>query len=273
MMKKIWVTGTLASLSLIGAITSASAAQVDITNSNGTVTKQLLSSNGGLDSKNFSGTTGNGVSVWLRARNQGDGAPLSKTGTLFKIRKDDGTNQGPKGAAFDDFYFEFQFSPENDQPADGSGKNYIVELSLDNDPSTGVNFSNLTLSLPVFDNDSDDSNSWDDQDTFVEDNVTVRGGQTVDFTSTRTGSNSPEYVLVNSWTPEYGFLFGTAPSVGFYDLRLSASYENDELASQQITVQVGEPTSVPLPATWLLVLTGLIGCSVAGKHGRRAKNT
>src|SRR6056297_2851701 len=66
--------GRILAATVIGAlsVSAAGASQVDITNDNGTIDDQFLSSKGGLDSDQFTGDIANGVSVWLRARNDKD---------------------------------------------------------------------------------------------------------------------------------------------------------------------------------------------------------
>lgn len=265
---------------------NAHATQVDITNSNGTIPNQFMSSNGGLSSDDFAGTEANGVSVWLRARNRGDQAPVSRTGDTFKIREASGADE-------DKFAFEFQFSPRD---GDTTNSNYFVRLNLDNDPSTGVNFGANTNEFfaRVFDSDNNDElrdsgrasgsaadRSWDDGDSVAIDGVTSRDSGIVQFnnpTGSRS-SNLPEYVVANSWLAEWDFStfsllgddFGGAPGPGFYDIALTAFEDNsgsvgNALASTQITAQVGNPTSVPIPQTSFLLVSGLAGLALVWQN-------
>jgi hypothetical protein len=220
-------------------VTTVQAAQVDITNGNGTIPNQFMSSNGGLSSDNFFGTESNGVSVWLRARNEGDQGPVRRNGNVFTIRED-------SGADADRFAFEFQFSPmDGDQFGTSQ---YWLELELDNDPSASTNFTpDNTFSAEVFDEDGGDPNdltrydsstfpgsfpdnpddtgevdelsnsertqgnfqdrSWDDGDSLALDNFTNRTSGVIDFnnpTGSRS-SNLPDFVIANSWLADWDF--------------------------------------------------------------------
>jgi len=274
------------------ATSTAFAMPVDIVNGNGTIDDQFISSNGGLSSTNFAGTEANGVSVWLRARNQGDQGPVSRSGDLFRIRE-------ATGAAGDRFSFEFQFSPrDGDTP---SNSNYALKLELDSDPGMGVSFGDNTNTFfgKVFDPDGDDElldagrasgteadRSWDDGDSVAIDGVTERDSGIVEFdnpTGSRDAGNLPEYVVANSWLVEWDFAsfsllgddFGGAPGPGFYDIGLSAFELDAEsmgagepLASVQITTQVGEP--IPAPQTLILFATGLLALGGSRRRLRRA---
>lgn len=178
----------LAATALAGVLvgSGANAAQVDITNANGTVTDQFMSSNGGLSSDSFAGDFANGVSVWLRARNEGMQGPLQRKGDVFKIRGDSsGGNEGP-----DDFTIDFQFSPQAGDTSDNS--NYFLKLQLDNDRTAGVQFDeNLnTFDGRIFDDDDGDGDltqanssnfgdddSSDDQDDPGEEDELLDGGR------------------------------------------------------------------------------------------------
>lgn len=262
------------------------AAQVDITNGNGTITDQFMSSEGGLSSDQFAGSRSNGVSVWLRARNQGDQGPVERDGDTFRIRE-------ATGADGDRFSLEFQFSPRDGDTRENS--NYFLRLDLDNDPSQAVNFgaNTNTFFARVFDDDGDDElvdsgrstgtpggRSWDDGDSVAIDGTSERGGEEVDFNNpTGDRGNLPSYVVANSWLAEWDFSnfsllgddFGGAPGPGFYDLSLSAFEDaqgepGEELASVQITAQVGQP--VPAPAPWLLLAAGLAFLGLFRRSGQ-----
>lgn len=263
---------------------------MDITNGNGTIDDQFMSSNGGLSSDDFAGTEDNGVSVWLRARNQGDQGPVARTGDVFQIRE-------ATGADDDRFSIEFQFSPRDGDTT--SNSNYFLKLALDNDPGAGVNFgaNTNTFFARVFDSDTDDElldpgresgsaadRSWDDGDSVAIDGLTTRGGSIVQFanpTGSRDSGNLPEYVVANSWLAEWDFDsfsllgddFGGAPGPGFYDVSLTAFEDTngvgEELASVQITAQVGEP--VPAPASWVLMLAGLLSLAASASKRRRVR--
>lgn len=282
--------GTLTGL-VFAAQAHAQADQIDITNDNGTIPNQFMSSNGGLSSDSFAGTEANGVSVWLRARNEGDQAPISRVGDLFKIREATGANS-------DRFSIDFQFSPRDGDTTINS--NYFLSLRLDNDPTLGVNFAANTNDFVglVFDADTDDElldsgrasgtpsdRSWDDGDSVSIDAVTARTSGIVDFnnpTGSRNPNNLPNYVVSNSWLAEWNFPnfsllgddFGGAPGPGFYDLRLTAFTNDngligDELAAVQITAQVGEPVNVPVPHTALMLMGGIAGLGLLRRRRTR----
>jgi len=137
-----------------------------------------------------------------------------------------------------------------------------------------VNFN--TTSGVVFDDDGDDDlttqdpGSWDDHDSLVIDGDTERGEgnntyprQEVSFEgSSRDRTTLPDWVLVNSWTPEWDFLgTGEVFGLGLYDLELTASEysggsQGEEVASQTITTKVA-----PLPSS---VWGGVALLSLAG---------
>lgn len=281
---------TAATLGALAA-SAASASQVDITNGDGTIPNQFLSSNGGLDSDDFTTTSGNGVSVALRARNDrfnpdgGGDDPTVTPGSASAGSSATYTLNAPASATGSGFKFEFQFSPRD---GDTTNENYFLELTLDNDPTAGTNFeADNTFSGFVFDADSDDElldsgrfgpgaaaavdRSWDDGDSVIIDGVTSKGGTIVDFNNPTGGRDNldlPDYVVANSWRAGWNFpsfsLLGDdvgAPRGGLFDLRLMA-FENDggnpgrELASVQVTADVA---AIPLPAGGVLLLTALGG--------------
>lgn len=203
---------------------------------------------------------------------------MERDGDTFTIREASGDDD-------DRFSFEFQFSPRDGDTRANS--NYFLKLDLDNDPSRAVNFgaNTNTFFARVFDSDDGEETdelldsgrssgtpgdrSWDDGDSLATDDTTERGNNTVAFENPTDDRNTlPSYVVANSWLAERDFDnfsllgddFGGAPGPGFYDLSLSAFEDGDggpggELASVQITTQVGQP--VPAPAPWLLLAAGL----------------
>jgi len=225
-----------------------------------------------LSAANFVGTSNNDVSVWLRARNQGDDVPnINRAGSTYFLRPDD-------GGSGDAFSFEFQFTPEAGATTTNEANNeYFLELALDNDPSSAVSYADNTLTAKVFDDDSDDElldsgrgdlpdGSWDDGDSVVIDGITERGGNTVDFQATSgTPDPLPEFVVVNSWLARWNFSnfsllgddFGGAPGPGQYNIRLTAFNDDNgsvgsELASVEITAQVVPTPSAVLGGMMLL---------------------
>jgi len=283
--RKYGLAATVTGGIIMLGMSAAQGAQVDIVNDNGTIDDQFMSSNGGLSSDGFAGSTANGVSVWLRARNQGDQGPVSRVGNIFRIREATGANQ-------DRFAFEFQFSPRDGDTRETS--NYFLSLQLDSDPGTGVSFGDNTNTFfgRVFDDNGEDElldsgresgtaadRSWDDGDSVAIDGDTSRDSGVVEFADAsdeRDPNDLPAYVVANSWLAEWDFSsfsllgddFGGAPGPGFYDIALTAfedsdGEQGDELASVQITTQVGQP--VPEPSLgWLLATGGvlLIGTTV-----------
>jgi len=249
---------------------------VDITNANGTIPNQLLSSNGGLDSDQFTGDTQNGVSVWLRARNDGQAPPPGggddptvSPGSVSANASATYTLDGPASPTATGFKFEFQFSPKDGDTT--SNSNYFLELALDKDPTANTDFADNILSGQVF-------GFWDQGDSLVEDGVTQRGGAAVEFnnpTNDRDSGNLPGYVVVNSWKSGWQFLLGDdigAPRDGLFDLRLTAYADNNGLMGSQLAqVQVtADVAPIPLPAAGWLLLTAVGGLGVAARRRRKA---
>jgi hypothetical protein len=260
------------------------AASVDVTNDNGTIPDQFLSSNGGLDSSGFFGSQGNGVSVYLRARNDGGDDPNLRTDGTYQIQGDDRQ-----------FKFEFQFTPRD---GDTLSDNYFLSLELDNDPSDATSFlDENTFSGRIFDSDGEDEllddkrfgsnqvaadqRSWDDGDSVVIDGQTQRGGRTVDFERSTGTGGLPGYTVSQSWIANWDFgnfsLLGDdfnggpsdpsralIPSVdGTYDIRLTA-YESATLDDQ--LARVTATVEVPAPGGLGLIAVGALGvaASLAG---------
>jgi len=157
--------GRILAATALGAlsVSAAGASQVDITNDSGTIDDQFLSSTGGLDSDQFTGDIANGVSVWLRARNNrfnpagGGDNPTVSPGSVSTNSSATYTLNAPADPNKDGFSFEFQFSPrDGDTVADS---NYFLELALDKDPAANTNFeSDNIFSGVIFDDDDNDGN-------------------------------------------------------------------------------------------------------------------
>jgi hypothetical protein len=218
------------------SVSAAGASQVDITNSNGTINDQFLSSKGGLDSDQFTGDIANGVSVWLRARNAEDNGggddPTVSSGSASAGASATYTLNAPAEPDGGGFKFEFQFSPRDGDTVAGS--NYFLELALDKDPTANTNFApdNIFAGV-IFDDDDNDGDklredgtsdrnvtdsgevdelldsgrfgpnavqavdrSWDDGDSVLIDGFSQRGGLTVNF-------NNPTNDRVMDNLPEY----------------------------------------------------------------------
>ena len=302
--------GRILAATALGAlsVSAAGASQVDITNANGApgFPNQFLSSNGGLDSDQFTGDIANGVSVWLRARNNrfnpagGGDNPTVSPGSVSTNSSATYTLNAPANPPGDPdpfgFSFEFQFSPrDGDTVADS---NYFLELELDKDPTANTDFaSDNIFSGAIFDDDDDDElldsfrldsnveptdRSWEDGDSVLIDGVTERGGNTVDFnnpTGDRITDNLPEYVVANSWRAGWDFpdfsLLGDdlgAPSNGLFDLRLTAfEFAGGQIGNQLAQVQVtADIAPVPVPAALPLLLAGLGGLGLVARRKRKA---
>ena len=232
---------TLVAASLVGLTGVAHADDVDVTNSNGTISNQFLSSNGGLDSTNFTSDTDGNISVFLRARNRGDnGADIVSTGSNYYLRLFE-------GASADRYSIDFQLTP-----AAGAGApdyDYNVRLKIDTDPSAAQNFT-IDYAEAIFGGGA----LWVPSGAIVEDGISVRGGNTVAFTPT---TGIPSYVLSQSWALDFGFLIGSNPGAGQYDIMFSAEGINGtitegESASAMISVFVA-----PTPTAALAGLLGL----------------
>lgn len=304
----------LAISTLIGSIgvTTVQAAQVDITNGNGSTPNQFMSSNGGLSSDNFFGTEANGVSVWLRARNKGDQGPVSRNGNVFTIRED-------SGAEADRFAFEFQFSPMN---GDVFGTDqYQLSLELDSDPSSAVSFTpDNTFAASIFDNDGGDANdltrydsstfpgsfpgspddsgeddelsnsqrtmgnvqtrSWDDGDSLAVDGFTNRTSGVVNFNNP-TGSRSgtlPNFVIANSWLADWDFTGFSTLGDDFNGAPPAGLYDIrltafDAAGDELASTEItANVGDVPSPGTTVLFVTGLLGLGLVARRSRSVNN-
>ena len=274
------VPGLVAGITAGTVTQSALAADIDVVNNTGTISNQILSSNGGLSSTGFTTASNNGVSLWLRVRDKGPGTAVLSSNTFT-------LEQNPT------IQFEFQFTPQAGDTLPGGGQfnNYQFMIQWDDDPTAGVNYATSPKYI-VFDDDDNDTQyvkspngdiddrdddpnngpntdspyepgddqeelfldaSWDDGDSLIIDGVTVRGGNTVDFISNGFVGTLPEWVVVNSWRPQWvpggGFTSPTDP--GLYNVQLTVFDETGAttLASLESTVHiVPEPTSLALLA-------------------------
>jgi hypothetical protein len=251
---------------MLAAAGVASADSVDVTNGNGTIPDQLLSSYGGLSSTNFVTDTNGQVSVWLRARN------ANSSDTVNLVPDNNNRYVLAKPNTTSDFSFEFQFTPASDDVvmsgtgAGVVGSNYWLKLEIDGDPSAGVDFTGagVTFSSWVFDDDDGDGqfvkspngdiddrdddltngttdsswesgddreeltadSSWDDGDSLIIDNTAVRNGP-VSFTGfAPNGSSNLPEYVVVNSWRPKWWVENAVASGGLYDLQLSV-YNGD----------------------------------------------
>lgn len=239
-MKSLYVSAALA----CALATPAFAASVDVTNANGTIPNQFLSSNGGLDSNDFHATYGNGVSLFMRARNRTGNEVYS--GSTYYLDSYDGTN-GKR------YNVQFQFTPEAGAT---TATDYRLVFQIDNDPTVATNF--ITIDANII-------GGWTLDDSYVVDGVTTRGTGTasnpivpVSFTGS-SPSPLPEYVISQSWAWDFGFLLGENPENGEFDIAMSvySATTNDLLLTNNITAIVGTGAVVPTPAAFGAGLLGL----------------
>lgn len=184
----------------------------------------------GIPNGNFTEGTGGDVSLFLRARARSNGLPLDVVGSTYTVLSGTAPSTSVSWWSFD-----FQFTPRMSDVI--AGTNYHMTLELDTDPSNAADY--VTVSLPVFDADSDPANSWDDGDGLFATDTGVNGAAP---TATPWDDPSWNYVYSQSWRPDFGFLAGSILPVGQYDIRLSVTRDGDPtgapIATSAIVVQV-----------------------------------
>lgn len=171
----------------------------------------------GIPNGNFASDSGD-VSLYLRARARSNGQPLLVDGTTYIVL------DGPAPMSSASWWsFDFQFTP---RPGDTvGGANYNMTLEFDLDPSSATDF--VTISQPMFDDDADPSNSWDDGDGLF---VNPGPGAWSD--------DSIEYVYSQSWRPDFGFLNGSILPAGDYTVRLTAAPTAGNIGGSTVSTEI-----------------------------------
>lgn len=215
----------------------------------------------GIPGDNFWVGGGDFARVALKGRQRDTGEPLSRTGNEYHVATglaDDGTNPA--------WNFDFQYTPLAGEANALDG----LQLMVDFDPGVGsTDFA--TIDLPLL-------GGWD---------TTFADGFFLNPSDGSWSSDNVPFVYSQSWNMGYGF-WGKAfdPFAdGEYEIRLMA-YRNSDiqtaaltdgqplaerqlLASSDILVVAGDPTSVPEPATLGLMGVGLAGLGFARWRKRK----
>lgn len=199
----------------------------------------------GVPSNNFQIAGSGGTQAALKARGRDSGQALSIVGNHFTVNG--GAAASNPAASW--WSFDFQFSPS---AADAiNSPNYTIQLQFDTNPAVGTD-TFVTISQPIFDADTNATNSWDDTD-----------GYFVNPGSGAWNTNTPAYVVSQSWRPDFSFLAGSFLPNGEYDIRLTVKdIFQDTVVATTIVVDV-----VPAPATGALAGLGLLA---VGARRRRA---
>lgn len=143
------------------------------------------------------------VAAYIKARARSTGQPLALNGNTAIVL----TGLAPGHPTASWWAFDFQFTPELTDTV--AGQNYLLTFSLDIDPTAGTNFK--VVSLPLFDADTDFTNSWDDTDGFFV-NPGLGAWSTDDI----------DYVYSQSWRPDFSFLNGSILPAGDYEVKFTA---------------------------------------------------
>lgn len=244
----------------------AHAADIDVFNTSlgSPGTQTFLSSDGGLGVTGFNQVDSSAGSLFLRARNRGTSIPTVAGGNYI-IQPRDATT----GSIFQ---VEFQYTP-----AGGTGlpsedplaaDNLFLSIEFDTNPDPVATEYLLSTAIgQLADADSDPfDGSWDDGGSTAVDGVSTRGtGSTPPAVAfggaSSVGSGMPDFVVANSWTPEFGFLGGNVLGPGIYDIRLTLFENNglglpgDIIAQNVITAQV---VPSPVAAGGGLMMMGLV---------------
>ncbi|MEC9374527.1 MAG: hypothetical protein VYC34_11820, partial [Planctomycetota bacterium] len=211
----------------LGAVIAASAAAqfvtVDPTKANG-----FFIAGTGIPADGFVSDSNGDVSVYLKSRGRPgtgfSGVPVIASGNTYVVLS------GFDGSGIRTWWnWDFHFTPSESDTV--NGHNYVLTLEFDTDPTEATSF--IVISLPIFDADSDQANSWDDNDGYFENPGPGAWS-----------NDNIDYVFSQSWRYEFIGLTAAELGPGDYDIRWSASDESGNvLASVSVTTRVIDAAS------------------------------
>lgn len=161
----------------------------------------------GIPADGFLADSGEGVSVFLKARGRPEAGVFSGTAVLVTGNTFINTTDSTTNVRL--WNFDFQFSPRTDDVI--GDLNYTLTLDVDLDGSASAN--TVSISAPIFDANSDPlDGSWDDGD-----------GLRLNGDPTPWSESDTDYVYTQSWRPGFSFLNGSELDAGDYSLRWAAT--------------------------------------------------
>ncbi len=224
------ILGTIAALTVGGTTQLASADFGDV---EPTKLAGDMIAGSGIPADSFTSNTSGGVGVYLKARARDTGDALLIGGNTYIVK--DGVSSNPARSWWQ---VDFQFTPrENDVV---NGVNYVLKFEMDTDPTTGTSF--ITIDEPIWDGASgtlpEDGGGWENSD-----------GYELNPGPGSWSNDDIDYVYSQSWSPSFGFWFGTASQpAGDYVVRFTATHPNGHQLAQTeirlIAIPAGSPALV-----------------------------